>query len=103
MHAVDSSCQSARWEGSTRFVAHQGRETAYGSTIGCKRDRESDLLRLEKVQHRVGMGFGQCEKVFSKNVSALEVFPFGGVRAPEVPDELITNGGESVSRRHPDE
>ena len=90
MHSMDGSRQSAAWEDSAMPVAHQTRESADGCAICGKRNRKSDILCLEKIQHRIGMRFGRSKKVFTENLRALEVFPFGRVRTPEVLDQLIT-------------
>ena len=68
-----------------------------------ERTREFEVLRLGKVQNRIGMWFGRSKNFLAEDLRASEILPFGGARSLEVLDELIADVGEIVLCCHPEE
>ena len=103
--AMDGGGESATREDRARLVAHEGRETTDGSTIGRERDCEPYILCLEQIQHRIWMGLGRSENCLAENLCSFEILPFGRVCTPEVGvfEELIPDVGEAVLSCHPKE
>jgi hypothetical protein len=58
MHAICGGSEDTPREYRTGCVAHEGRETTNRSPIGGKRQRKPDILFIEQIQNRVGMGLG---------------------------------------------